>query len=158
MGLDEVLVRRAALPPVGDPARDAATDQHGEDHAQQPEVRVLTQQLLDPLRREHLHAEAELARGPDRGGGHGAQRIGETHEAERFQARLERLLRQVLLAQAHQGDVEPGRIEAGNHPAEEPLHAVHAGAFPAEVIADLQDVEFPHRACPAGGKALFKGT
>ena len=35
-------------------------------------------------------------------------------------------------------------VEARDHPGEQPLHAVHPRAFPAEVIADLQDVQFPH--------------
>ena len=32
-------------------------------------------------------------------------------------------------------------IEAGDHPREQALDAVHARPFPAEVIADLKDVE-----------------
>ncbi len=51
---------------------------------------------------------------------------------------VERFLRQVLLAQADERDVEAGGIEPGNHPGEQTLHAVHARAFPAEMIADLE--------------------
>ena len=58
-------------------------------------------------------------------------------DAERF----ERVFGQILLAQADQRDVEPRRVEARNHPREQPLDAVHARSFPAEVIADVDDVE-----------------
>src|SRR4029079_7715046 len=43
--------------------------------------------------------------------------------------------------------------EAGDHPAEEPLNAVHPRAFPAEVIANLKDVQpFPAHAFTAGSR------
>src|SRR5204863_6038233 len=49
----------------------------------------------------------------------------------------------------HQGDVVTGRIEARDHPAEEPLDAVHARPLPAEVIADLEDVQLSRvQRCP----------
>ena len=59
--------------------------------------------------------------------------------------RLERFLRQVLLPQADERDVEARLVEARDHPREQPLHPVHARPFPAEVIADLQDVELAAR-------------
>src|SRR5205085_2575505 len=39
---------------------------------------------------------------------------------------------------------------AGDHPAEEPLDAVHARPLPAEVIAHLKDIEFSRavQRCP----------
>ena len=47
-------------------------------------------------------------------------------------------------AQADQRDVEPRSVEARNHPREQPLDPVHAGAGPAEVIADVDDVQLAH--------------
>ena len=72
--------------------------------------------------------------------------------------RLERFLRQVLLPQADERHVVALRVEARNHPGEEPLDAVHPRSFPAEVIADLQDVQL-HRFSTArrGGDALRRG-
>ncbi len=63
---------------------------------------------------------------------------------------LERFLGEVFLAQADERDAEPLAVEARNHPAEQPLDAVHPRSLPAEVIADLQDVQraladFRHR-------------
>jgi len=55
--------------------------------------------------------------------------------------RLERLLREILFAQAYEGYVELLAIEAGDHPAEQPFDPVHTGAFPAEVVADLENVQ-----------------
>src|SRR4029079_4991477 len=67
--------------------------------------------------------------------------------------RLERLLRKILFAQDDQRDVVAFAIEAGDHPAEEPLDAVHPRAFPAEVIAHLKDVQpFLAHAFTAGSR------
>jgi hypothetical protein len=55
--------------------------------------------------------------------------------------RVERLLRKVALAQAHERDREARRVEARDHPGEQPLDAVHARAFPAQVVADVEDVQ-----------------
>ena len=55
--------------------------------------------------------------------------------------RLERLFREVLLAQTDERDAETVGVEARNHPAEQALDAVHPRSFPAEVIADLQHVQ-----------------
>ena len=71
--------------------------------------------------------------------------------------RLERLFRQVLLPQADQRHVVARRVEPRDHPGEEPLHAVHARALPAEVIADLQDVQLataPRRGSRAAAPGL----
>ena len=54
---------------------------------------------------------------------------------------LQRLLREVFLAKAHERDVEPFAIEPRDHPREQALDAVHPRSFPAKVIADLQHVE-----------------
>src|SRR5262249_41546146 len=54
---------------------------------------------------------------------------------------VEGFLREVLLAQADERDLKPLPIEAGDHPAEQPLDAVHARPLPPEVIANLQDIE-----------------
>ena len=56
---------------------------------------------------------------------------------------LERLFRQIASSQAEQLHGEACRIEARDHPAEESLDPMHARSLPAEVIADLQDVERP---------------
>ena len=58
--------------------------------------------------------------------------------------RVERFLRQILLAQADERDVEARGIEARNHPGEQALDAVHARPFPSEVIADLQNANLVH--------------
>jgi hypothetical protein len=55
--------------------------------------------------------------------------------------RLERLFRQIFLAQTDERDAETVGVEARNHPAEQALDAVHPRSFPAEVIADLQHVQ-----------------
>ena len=52
--------------------------------------------------------------------------------------RVERFLRQIFLAQADERDVEAGGVEARDYPREQPLHAVHTRALPAEMIADLE--------------------
>src|SRR3954451_4875756 len=57
--------------------------------------------------------------------------------------RVERFLRHVALAKAHEGDVEARLVEPRDHPCEQALDAVHAGTVPPEVIADLQHVERP---------------
>ena len=54
---------------------------------------------------------------------------------------VERIVREVALAQADERHVEPRAIEARNHPREEALDAVHARPGPTEVIADMNDVE-----------------
>src|SRR4029453_9693172 len=53
--------------------------------------------------------------------------------------RVERLFREVLLAQADERDFESFAIEARDHPGKQPLPAVHPRSFPPEVIADLQN-------------------
>ncbi len=52
--------------------------------------------------------------------------------------------------QADQRDVVARRIEARDHPAEQPLDAVHPRPLPAEVIADLQHVQLALRRAHAG--------
>ena len=54
---------------------------------------------------------------------------------------VERVVREIALAQADERDLEAGRVEAGDHPREEALDAVHARPGPAQVIADMDDVE-----------------
>ena len=54
-------------------------------------------------------------------------------------------------------------IEPRNHPREQPLDAVHPRPFPAEVIADLQDVQLPSALSPQRARAsrcptIFAGT
>jgi hypothetical protein len=75
-------------------------------------------------------------------------------DAERF----ERFLREVPFPQADQRHGKACRVEARNHPAEEPLDAVHPRALPTEVIADLQDFQrsLAHRAV-AGSRAIITG-
>ena len=63
--------------------------------------------------------------------------------------RVERFFRQVLLAKADERDVEPVAIEARDHPAEQPLDAVHPRPLPSEVVADLQHVQRSHAASAA---------
>ena len=58
--------------------------------------------------------------------------------------RVERLLGEILLPEADERHVESRRVESRNHPREQALHAVHARSFPAEMIADLQDVDLSH--------------
>ena len=55
--------------------------------------------------------------------------------------RVERLFREVLFPQADQRDAEAVAIEPRNHPAEQALDAVHPRPFPAEVVADLENVQ-----------------
>ena len=73
---------------------------------------------------------------------------------------VERLLGQVLLSQADQRDVEAGRVEPRDHPREQALDAVHARAFPPQVIAHLQDVQSPAHAgaCCARDPTTLAGT
>ena len=54
---------------------------------------------------------------------------------------VERVRRQVALAQADERNVEPLAVEARDHPREQPLDAVHARTGPPEVVADVDDVQ-----------------
>ena len=69
---------------------------------------------------------------------------------------LQRLLREVFLAKAHERHVEPFAIEPRDHPREQALDAVHPRSFPAKVIADLQHVErsICHAREPEGSDSL----
>jgi hypothetical protein len=58
-------------------------------------------------------------------------------DARRFQG----LLGKVLLPQADERHVELLRVETRDHPCEKPLHSVDPRSFPAEMIANLKDVE-----------------
>ena len=62
---------------------------------------------------------------------------------------LERVVRQVLPAQTHERCRHARAIEARHHPGEEPFHPVHAGAGPAQVVADVHDVERAHYSHPS---------
>ena len=66
---------------------------------------------------------------------------------------LERVFGQILPAQADQRDVEARLVEARNHPREQALHAVHARPLPAEVIADVDDVQTDGVRDPGSGLA-----
>ncbi len=57
---------------------------------------------------------------------------------------LERLLRQILPAQADERHVVARAIEARNHPREQPLDAVHPRSLPAEMVADVDHVQRTH--------------
>jgi hypothetical protein len=48
---------------------------------------------------------------------------------------------EILLPQADERHVEAARVEARDHPREQPLHAVHARPFPPQVVADVDDVQ-----------------
>jgi hypothetical protein len=58
---------------------------------------------------------------------------------------LQRILGQIFPAQADQRHLEAAAVEARNHPCEKAFDAVHARSLPAEVIADVHDVQLLHR-------------
>ena len=126
--------------------------------------------LLKPRRVGEVRVLVEDRRDAPKGGGHAPERRGAVavqmqhvdllpidHLQERGQRervefrpvqvgdvhalRLERLLREVLPAEADQRHLEPVGVEPRDHPAEQALDAVHPRPFPAEVIADLQHVQ-----------------
>ena len=55
--------------------------------------------------------------------------------------RFQRVLGRIRLAKTDQRYVEMIPIKAGNHPGEQTLHTVHPRAWPAQVVADLDDVQ-----------------
>ncbi len=65
--------------------------------------------------------------------------------------RVQRFLGQISFPQADQGDVEAAGIEPWDHPRKQPLDAVHARPFPAQVIAHLQHVQFARHALRGHG-------
>ena len=55
---------------------------------------------------------------------------------------VECLFGEILPAEADQRHAEAIPIEAGDHPAKQALYAVHPRALPAQMVADLENVQY----------------